>query len=317
MPAEGFAWIAKNPAAFAAWLGVVEGESSGGVSHQLLALSEKELYVLAQQEELLEQLFRAHSLEELLRLTGLTEQELLKLLPTLHGTENESSELAVEFFEWLERQNQEGLLHLISERQYLLSPVSLAFLMHEAPGRFGNWFNFYKKSLTLGFTVLTPSDKALQTFLVQSTPVQAHTPAHAEIKTTTDLFHQTLHDKNEPTPQPTNTTQDALIHQQHLEQTVQALNNRGLMVTGTLFGAAHHVSTERNMTQTQQQQSQLTHSAEVRDQSAQLNDTLDQLFRQRTQQLATRQQQLRRMVETQYPQAENKARSSFSYSKKI
>ncbi len=328
MPAEGFAWIARNPMALLAWLGVVEGESSGGVSYSMVALSEKQLYVLAQQEELLEELFHAESLEALLKMTQLSEQELLKLLPPLHGIEIDTSELAIEFFDWLKNnRNEEGLEFLISEKQYLLSPVSLAFLARECPGMFKNWFNFYKKALRLGLTVLTPSDKALHTFLVRTLQMQPHTPAHTSVPAsthtptqetkTTEMFHQTLHDHNEPNaPIKEDVRADAIVHQQNIAHTVETLNHQGLMV-GALFGAAHyHAYTEKNIATTQHEAINQKQSSLSQDQFVIKEGQAHQVMLERQQQLQTRQQQLRRMVENQYPEAKVKVTSSFSYTKK-
>lgn len=331
MPTEGFEWIAKNPAALLAWLGVVEGEASGGVSHRIVALSEKQLYDNAKREEVLEQLFRARSLQELLKLTGLNEQQILSLLPPLHGAENQNNELAVTFFEGLENiQNLEGLEFLINERQYLIYPNSLMFLMRERPGMFRNWFDFYQKSGGLGLTVLTPSDKMLQTFLTHSLHLQPTTSPEA--KTTTALFHQTLYDHNAPTSASTDAKQNSIVHQQNMAHTIEALNQKGLAV-GTLYGSAHyHAYTEKNIASAQQEQSQLSKMVETRDQLTQFHDTVRQAaFEQHQksaahhhettrktaleyqQKLGTQQQQLRQKVSSQYP-FDLAIKSQFTYS---
>jgi hypothetical protein len=319
MPSDGFSWIAKNPAALTAWLGIVEGESSGGVSYQMVAVSEKQLYVLAEQEELLEQLFAAKNLEQFLLLSELSEKQVLELLPPLHGEKNDSTEQAVAFFDWMESQNQVGTFTLLNAQQYLLSPDSLMFIAGEAPGMSGTWFDFYKKSLTLGLTTLTPSDKALQTFLVRSTQLQQYTPvapAPTHETNTTELFHQTLQDHNEPIAPVINPAVDTKIHQHNLEHTIESLNNQGLMVSGFL-GAAHQHQIEKNVMYTQQEQTYKKQIFNVKEEHATTHDKeISHAIEQRK---TTRQQQLRRMIESQYPQANAHTvtvKSSFSYTKR-
>ncbi|MFA6038489.1 MAG: TraI domain-containing protein [Legionellales bacterium] len=318
MPAAGFSWIATNPAALNAWLGIVDGESSGGVSHTLVALSEKLLYALAEQEALLEELFRQDKLEELLRITHLTEQELLKLLPPLHGERDPNNPLAVEFYDWLDSKNLEGTDLLIAEQQYLLSPIAISAMMADAPAQFKNWFNFYKNGLKLGLTTLTPSDKALQTYLVKSTQVaKASAPIAAPAaKSTADtLFHKTLHENAPPTAPAPNNTPDAIKHQQNVEHTVHSLNNQGLMV-GALFGSAHyHAYTARNLAATQKQQSNFSQMT-VNEIDTTKDKVGHELFTKHKQQQELRQKQLRRQVEAQYPQATVTVKSNFSYGKR-
>ncbi len=321
MPNEGFCWIASNPMALKEWLGVVEGESPGGVILQFLALSEKQLYELAKQEELLEELFRAQSLEELLRLTGLSEQELLKLLPPLHGAENDTTETAVAFFDWLEAQQellqatgQTGSRLLLSERQYLLSPISLAFIARECPGLFSNWFNLYKKSMSLGFTPLTSSEKALRTFLTHSTILQQATTPVAKTSTT-DLFHKTLHENAAPTVPSLDTKKESITHQDNVKQTVQALNNQGLMVSNYMHSAYTRMQTTDAQQQQQHAQNLLTQYVDSKDYESKMSTLAHQLNLEYQQRMQTRQAQLHQMIQLQYPQPEPK-KSVFSYSMK-
>ncbi|MGA2654860.1 MAG: TraI domain-containing protein [Gammaproteobacteria bacterium] len=315
MPAEGFAWIAKNPEAFKAWLGVVEGESSGGVSHTFVALSEKILYELAQQEELLENLYRAESLQDLLRLTKLSEQELLRLLPPLHGEKDLGNPLALEFFEWFDEQkHQEGALLLINEQQYLLTPLGLTYMLAEAPPRFKNWFNFYKNGLMLGLTVLSPSDKALQSYLSKSNAMRATTAVAPVATPKSEVFHKTLHENAKPTAAPVDHSPEAIQHQQNVEHTVHALNNQGLMV-GALFGSAHyHAYSARNVMTSQKQQTKYN-SMQVNEQHDLKDKTDFEFF------VKQRQQLLRDKVKIQYPLGPTAKetptyKSSFTYTNK-
>jgi hypothetical protein len=312
MPPEGFSWIAQHPEALKAWLGIVEGESSGGVSHSFVALSEKILYELAKQEELLENLYRAETLQDLLRLSKLSEQELLKLLPPLHGEKDASNELALEFFDWVDEQQEVvGETLLINERQYLLSPASLSFMMENAPARFKNWFNVYKNGLAMGLTVLTASEKSLQTYLMHSNPARA-TAMTAPVATPhQELFHKTLHDHAKPTQAPVDHSPDAIKHQQNVEHTVQALNTQGLMV-GALFGSAHyHAYSARNVMTSQKQQNQFN-QMRINEQHDVKDKTDFEFF------VRQRQQLLRDKVKIQYPVAKEQVayKSSFTYTNK-
>ncbi len=316
MPAEGFAWIASNPQALMAWLGIVEGEGSGGVSNRFVALSEQQLYELAAREALLEEFFHTEKLEDLLHAHNLTEQEFLALLPPLHGLETNvlmpTTQEGVAFYGWLNNgvhngtvdTNQTSSFVQISlgvQKQFLISASALAAFARTETAQHSqiNWTTLYKRALPLlGLTTLTPTDRSLQIFLARSAQMDNAAPTHA---------HKSIE-----------ALQAAQTQQRHTQQTISGFNYAGY-VLGGMQGALNQTALG-NRAAMQTQGLEIKAHQQLKD-SEQIDKTLDlekqDFYTRQEQMLAARQQQLRTQLAQQYPVADNAPvmKSHFTYIK--
>jgi hypothetical protein len=324
MPEEGFAWIASDKDALLLWLGIVEGEQGGGVSLQFLALSEKQLYDLKRIENILEKIFLDEKLEALLLEQKITEQELLALLPLLHGEEKTDNELSVIFYDWLNTQiktgvfktNQADSLVFIDNttKQYVIAPQVLAlFAQTQRERGQTHWMKLYQNAIHLGLTTLTASD--LSQRAIVSGLMQARLANH---RATNELFHQTLHDKAQVTTNIDSEVKGAQMHKEALQQTVASMNRQGYMLGGIFGSMRDHLYAEKYVGQQHHQDVQ--NKLDVQSQDLAIKKTDEQYQHRLVEQqkhIESRHKELRAALEKQYTAQSHKAgiytTSQFTY----
>lgn len=325
MPDEGFAWIASDKDALMTWLGIVEGERGGGVSHQLVILSEKLIYEQTAREAILEEIFRTEKLEELLKARILTEKELLALLLPLHGLEKNDTEQSIAFYDWLNNEIKSGalttnqansLVQVTPNKQYLIAPEVLA-LYAQKQRHIGDvqWFNMYKNAVSLGLNVLSASDRALGSFLVNS----AHLRQGHE-RSTAELFHQALQGGANTTQVQRTLTKDAITHGQTMQENVASINTHGFMLSSLFNNVQQTAHLNKLASQAPFIEGAEKVGFQQQDRLLRAEDSarLDHLLQQQQQSLETRQRELRSSLEKQYQERQNNSPyqgTSFTYMK--